>query len=143
MKRYALVVLAVLSTTMALAGEPQRQETTYKVGIDSQSVDEVAQVLERYVDGPMNVYYEGAVKSAYLQGIGTIIGTLVSLAILVGGLVWLPKTDYTNDLGPVIMVVVGGAGFSLSIAMFLSFGLTCLYAPEYVAIRSILESLPH
>lgn len=147
-----LLAVTVLCALSAVAfGEAEEREVTYKVGLDAESIAEVAKVLEQYVDGPLAIYYEGAVKVKFWQPI--ILLTLGLLTMIVGAISlrisskefanwsdWWANNETTEG------IIFGVIGLVLAIAatvLLIAGGIYApqLIAPEYYAIRDIISSI--
>jgi len=131
------VMLALLAVTCAVA-EEEPQAVTYEVGITPEtldgltgSVEELAGILEGYVEGPLAVYYEAAVKRTVVNAwVGMVIGIIIIAVGVVGFIV----SEVNDGTGLALFFIA--AGF-IVIGIFVSRA----YAPEYYAIRDIISSL--
>lgn len=143
MKRLAVATVVTLALLAGMAcAEDEKTETTYKVGLDAESIGEVAKVLEQYVDGPLAIYYEGAVKVKFAQPLIAAVGLVIGIVVFAWGLKIGIKCEWDPPNEPLFVpiIVIGAVGVIVGGIAFLSF---CpqLVSPEYYAIRDIIRSL--
>lgn len=139
-------ILLTLVASMACAEEAQEQK--YTVGIDADSVDQIAQTLERYADGPLGVYYEGAVRKNKIVPVVQLAGIFVILACGVALLrcaitIAADKNSSYDAEGP--WLVVGTIVVAVTVILWAAWmgeGMPRMISPEYYAIQDILQSLP-
>jgi len=141
MRKLTVAMLLVLAGTVCAIA--QEQEVTYKVGIDSESIAEAAEVLEKYVDGPLGRYYAAAVRRQVIIGRGEVvvlpIGIIVALVSMVTGAKAITEGD-GND-ADVAMLMLGCAALIVAIGLLVGDGLPRYATPEFYATRDILQSL--
>jgi len=140
MLRLTAVVLICAVALPAWGGDEGDKEVTYKVGLDAESVAEVAKVLEGYTEGPLGIYYEGAVNRQVIYGRAGLIACELGFVLGVAALAVAPRIRDDETLRGVLF----GIGIVL-IAGALLLGvmevLPRYVAPEYYAIRDIISSL--
>jgi hypothetical protein len=117
----------------------------YTVGIDSESFAEIATVISKYVDGPLSVCYESAVRKNIIVPIVQLAGVVVLWAAVIT----LLKTGATVQSGhaadsdkefwdAVVTVIVAITALVCTIAWVAS-ALPRLISPEYYAIYDIIS----
>jgi len=142
MHKLTVAMLLVLAGTVCAIA--QEQEVIYKVGIDSESIAEAAEALEKYMDGPLGRYYAAAVRRQVIIGRGEVVGIFIAATL---GIVMIlaafkglaENADYTGEF--IFMLLIGIAVFLATLAVLLGDALPRYAAPEFYATTDILQSL--
>jgi len=144
MRKLAVAMLLVLAGTVCAIA--QEQEVTYKVGIDSESIAEAAEVLEKYVDGPLGRYYAAAVRRQVIIGKGKVvllsIGMVLCLAFIFRVARGIPAEAHDEvDTIDVAIITFGALVVLANLGLLLLDALPRCATPEFYAARDILQSL--
>jgi len=158
MRTLLLVVgLLLLASSMVHSQEAKQNQSTYTVQVDTSKVDftkqldGAAQVLQKYMSGPMATYYQATLRRNFIMGIG---GCALWLSIVIAGIWSIKKhckedrnegSDYGRGDCPPGWVILGGGLFLVALLatpmLISSFEL--LVAPDYCAMQNILNVTAH
>lgn len=149
--RYLLIaVLLVAVVTACHAEDAKTTKTEYAVSVDTtkinlgQQVDGVADALKKHLDGPLGMYYQAAVKrNRVVGGVGSILGIVLLIVTCISWAFAIKHEIFLSEptvllfslvmLGCIASPIIGGFLLSGNCEAFL--------APEYVAVRDIMQSI--
>jgi len=154
---FLAVGLLLLASSIAHSQEAKQNQSTYTVQVDTSKVDftkqldGAAQVLQKYMSGPMATYYQATLRRNFIMGIG---GCALWLSIVIAGIWSIKKhckedrnessTYAQGDCPPGWAILGGGLLFiALIAAPMLISSFELLVAPDYCAMQDILNMTAH
>lgn len=150
MRPLLIAVLLIVVVTACHAQEAKTNKTEYAVSVDTtkinlgQQVDGVADALKKHLDGPLGMYYQAAVqRNRVVGGFGLVVGAILLLAAIGSWVVIISKgifTEYPTE-HTLALVVLGGILSPFISSMLLVANAEAFLAPEYVAMRDIMQSI--
>jgi hypothetical protein len=155
---FLAVGLLLLASSIVHSQEAKQTQSTYTVQVDTSKVDlakqldGTAQVLQKYMSGPMETYYRATLRRNFIMGIG---GCAFWLSLVITG-IWSIKKhcketnndDSSYGTGHDAVpgwAILGGGLFlaALLTAPMLTSSFELLVAPDYCAMQNILNMAAH